>query len=107
MSVQVVYKQVLGIPAGTGTSSNLDTSDIGGDRTITVGGNPAPVGTFQFQGSNDAGATWDSVGSAVTNTGAQLLVGAFFKLMRLNCTAYTSGQPTAQVSGNKVASTGP
>lgn len=104
MSIQVIYKSIVGIPvATTGVSTALDTSDIGPDRTLVVSG--TAVGTYQLEGSNDAGASFVSVGSPVTNKGS-VIVAAAFKLMRLNCTASTSGTPTAQVSGIKVASVG-
>lgn len=79
------------VAAGAGTSTGnmtgafVQVADIG-------------VGTYQVQESFNGGTTWINKGAALTADGAVAIDDAA-NAVRLNCTAYTSGTPTAVVAG--------
>ena len=73
-------------------------------------------GTFQFEGSVDAGATWASVSAfpaasttsvtSATGTGTWTIVSAGFSYIRVRCSTYASGSATATLNPSQAIAAG-
>lgn len=79
------------VAAGAGTSTaNMTGAFV---QVANIG-----TGTYQVQESFNGGTTWINKSAALTADGAVAIDDAA-NAVRLNCTAFTSGTPTAVVSG--------
>jgi hypothetical protein len=82
------------LPTSVAAGAAIDTSTFG-HKTVYVKG--AFTGTYQIQVSDD-NVTFINYGTALTAAGV-LEITAEAPFVRANCTAYTSGTPTASVVG--------
>lgn len=78
----------------TGVSESLLVAEYTG-KTVVIGG--TFVGTAQLEGSLD-GTTWIVIGASTT-TPAVRETTASWRFLRINVTAYTSGEIVAMFSG--------
>lgn len=87
------------LAAPTSVAAGAATGAIGERKTVSIEG--AFSATYQVQVSLDnsaspAAASWQNVGAALTAAGV-LEISLPCAWVRLNCTAYTSGTPTARL----------
>jgi hypothetical protein len=88
----------LSAPASVTTGTAIDVSDLTG---VTVALYGTFTGTYKVMASYD-GSTFKQVGSSLTAAGKQAVDDAAVAV-RIDCSAYTSGTPTATVSGLKAS----
>lgn len=103
MAIETGYS-ILAAPTSVAAGAAVDARSME-RKTVVVEG--TFTATYQVQISLDlanppGSTTWVNEGTAITNgtgTGGSVEVGKPCAWVRLNCTAYTSGTPTARLSG--------
>lgn len=88
--------------AGAGASVTTQSGGLLPGETVPVllsSPSGAFVGSAQVQTSVD-GTTWTNAGTAVTTAGADIQAIKLENFIRLNCTAYTSGNVKALALGD-------
>lgn len=93
--------QALAVPTSVASGASKNISDYDGAQTYV---SMASLGTatYHIEASPD-GTSWVQIGADVTAAVAGRAITAHYNLVRIRCSAYTNGTPTAAVHGQRSA----